>query len=87
MPRSLGRFLLSVTFLAVAVIVYVFFGLYLLLGLIVLNIACWVLAPLARKRGWGAEGRLTRYLDRAPIADEAKRASPPTPNTPNARFD
>jgi uncharacterized membrane protein YedE/YeeE len=50
MPRSLRRLLLSVVFLVVAVVVYVFFGLYLLLGLILLNIACWVLAPLARER-------------------------------------
>ena len=41
--RGLRRFLLSIVFLAVAVIVYVFFGLYLLLGLIVPNIVCWVL--------------------------------------------
>ena len=87
MPRSPRRLLLSVAFLAMAVVVYVFFGLYLLLGLILLNIACWVLAPIARKRGWGSEGRLTRYLSRPPIADEAKRASPPAPNPLSPRLD
>ena len=86
MPPSLRRLLLSAVFLAVAVSVYVFFGLYLLLGLILANIACWVLAPIARKRGWGAEGRLTRYLNRPAIIDEARRASQPAPNPPGARF-
>ncbi len=84
---SLRRLLLSVLFSAVAFVVYVFFGLYLLLGLILLNIVCWVLAPLARKRGWGSEGRLTRHLSRPTIADEARRASAPTPAPPRPRFD
>jgi hypothetical protein len=86
MPRNLRRLLLSVAFLVVAVVVYVLFGLYLLLGLLLLHVVCWALAPIARKRGWGSEGRLTRYLSRPPIADDAKRASPPAPNPPRARF-
>jgi len=85
MPRNLRRLLLSVVFLVVAVVVYVLFGLYLLLGLIFLNIVCWVFSPIARKRGWGGEGRLTRYLSRPPIADDAKRAPQPVPNPPRAR--
>ncbi len=90
MPRSLRRLILSVLFSAVTVTVYVVFGLYLLLGLIALNIICWALAPVARKRGWASEGRLTRYLSRPPIADEAKRSAPPMPtppSLPNARID
>jgi hypothetical protein len=43
MPRSLRRFLLSVALSTVAFVVYVFFGLYLVLGLILLNIVCWCL--------------------------------------------
>lgn len=31
------------------------------------------LKPLARKRGWGIEGRLTRYLTPPPLIDESKR--------------
>ena len=87
MPRSLRRFLLSVALSTVAFVVYVFFGLYLVLGLILLNIVCWVLAPVARKRGWGSEGRLTRLLNRPSITDEAKRASQPRPNPSSPRFD
>ncbi len=86
MARCLRRLLLSFAFLTVAVVVYVFFGLYLLLGLLLLHIICWALAPVARKRGWGSEGRLTRYLSRPPVADAAKRASQPAPNPPPARF-
>ena len=29
--------------------------------------------PLARKRGWGSEGRLTRYLNRPHFIDESKQ--------------
>ena len=86
MPRSPRRFLFSAVFLVVTIAVYFFFGLYLLLGLILANILCWALAPLARKRGWGAEGRLTRYLSRPPIADETRRVSQPTPRPPRTRF-
>lgn len=87
MARSLRRFLLSIVFLAIAAAVYVFFGLYLLLGLILLNIACWVLAPLARKRGWGSEGRLTRYLSRPRIEDPTRVSPQSTQSLSRARFD
>jgi hypothetical protein len=83
MPRSLRRLILSVLFSVVAVAVYVFFGLYLLVGLILLNVVCWALSPVARGRGWGSEGRLTAHLSRPPIADEAKRSAQPMPNLPN----
>ena len=82
MARSLRRLLLSIVFLTVAVAVYVFFGFYLLMGLVVLNLACWMLVPIARKRRWGSEGRLTRYLSRPRIKD-ATRVS----QQPRARFD
>jgi hypothetical protein len=76
MPDShlVFRFLLAALFIAAAVIVYVFFGLYLLLGLIGLNLVLAALAPIARKRGWGAEGRLTRHLSRPPFEDPDRRA-------------
>jgi hypothetical protein len=47
--------------------------LYLLLTLLALGLILRALEPLARKRGWGSEGRLTRYLSRPPLIDESKR--------------
>ena len=47
--------------------------LMLLLTLIALNPVVRTLEPLARKRGWGSEGRLTRYLSRPRLIDESKR--------------
>lgn len=85
MSRS-PRLLLSAAFLAVALAVYVFFGLYLLLALILINIVCGVLAPIARTRGWASEGRLTRHLNRPAIVDEAKRALQSAVSPPRARF-
>ena len=47
--------------------------LLLLLTLITLNLIVHALEPLARKHGWGSEGRLTRYLSRPRFVDEFKR--------------
>ena len=55
MPRSLRCLLLSVIFLAAWATAFYVFGLYLLVGLILSNIVCWVLAPIARKRGWAVK--------------------------------
>jgi hypothetical protein len=49
--------------------------LMLLPTLIALNLIVRALEPLARKRGWGSEGRLTRYLSRPRFVDESKRLS------------
>lgn len=43
--------------------------------LIVLRLVLWALEPIARKRGWGSEGRLTRYLSRPGFEDESRRTS------------
>jgi hypothetical protein len=51
----LGRFILSATAFLAAALTYVFFGLHLLLGLIALNLVAVMLAPLARRYGWGHE--------------------------------
>jgi hypothetical protein len=72
--RPVFRILLAALFVAAAVTVYIFFGLYLLLGLIAINLVAAVLAPIARKRGWGTEGRLTRHLSRPPFEDPDRRA-------------
>jgi hypothetical protein len=83
MPRTRpdfpSRYWLGVLVVVAAVAVYVFFGLYLLLGLIAINLVAAVLAPIARKRGWGAEGRLTRYLSRPPFEDPDRRADKNSP--------
>ena len=55
--------------------IYVFYSFYLLIGLLALNLACRLLAPIAKRRGWGAEGRLTRHLSRPPFADESRKAT------------
>jgi len=47
----------------------------LLPGLIVLRLVLWALEPIARKRGWGSEGRLTRYLRRPRFEDESRHTS------------
>jgi hypothetical protein len=49
------------------------YPLYLLLTLLALGLTVRALEPLARKRGWGSEGRLTRYLSRPRLIDESKR--------------
>ena len=42
-------------------------------ALIVLRLVLWILEPIARKRGWGSEGRLKRYLSRPRFEDESRR--------------
>jgi hypothetical protein len=68
-----SRSWLAVLFAVAAVAVYKFFGLYLLLGLIAINLVAAMLAPIARKRGWGSEGRLTRHLSRPRFEDPGRR--------------
>jgi hypothetical protein len=45
-------------------------------GMSVLGLVLWALAPIARKRGWGSEGHLTRKLNRPRFEDESRRATP-----------
>jgi hypothetical protein len=71
MVRSrLSRIFLAALVLPAAVSAYVFFGLYILISLIALNVLFAVLAPIARKRGWGSEGRLTTHLSRPSFVDD-----------------
>ena len=77
---SMFRFSIRATVLLVLIVggtscVYVFYGLYLLIGLIALNLVYLLLAPNAKPYGWGAEGRLTKHLSRPPLEDESRRAS------------
>ena len=76
---SMSRFRIPPTVLLVLIVwgascIFVFYGLYLLIALIALNLGCLLLAPIARRRGWGAEGRLTRHLNRPRIEDESRKA-------------
>jgi hypothetical protein len=66
-----GRFLFGV---AVVSTCMVFFQ-YILIGLMALGALSVMIAPIARRRGWGSEGRLTRHLSRPPFVDESRRTA------------
>jgi hypothetical protein len=53
---------------------YVFLGLN-LVTLIALGLACLLYVPLAKRYGWGNEGRLTRHLSRPPFEDQSRKSS------------
>ena len=53
-----------------------YFGPYSLLGLLALSLLLRAAAPIARKRGWGSEGRLTRFLSRPRFVDESRQSGP-----------
>ncbi len=53
--------------------ILVAFPAYLSLALLALCLIVRALEPFARKRGWGSEGRLTRYLNRPRVIDDSKR--------------
>jgi hypothetical protein len=68
------RILIGATCLVVAVCTFVFFPLYVLVGLIGLNLVCAALAPLARRRGWSIEGRLARRFAQRELVDKSRSA-------------
>ena len=47
---------------------------YILCGLIALVLLLWAAAAIAGRRGWGSEGRLTRFLNRPRFVDESRRS-------------
>jgi len=72
----LSRFLLNVLGFCVGVLLCAAIGdylYYLVLTLLACGLIVRALEPLARKRGWGSEGRLTRYLGRPRFIDESKQ--------------
>jgi hypothetical protein len=72
----LSRFLLNALGFCAGVLLSAATGdnpFYLLLTLLALGLIVRALEPVARKRGWGSEGRLTRYLSRPGFVDESKR--------------
>lgn len=66
-----GRFLLSVAIVSACML----FIHYVLLGLMALGALSVMIAPIARRRGWGSEGRLTRHLSRPAFMDESRRTA------------
>jgi hypothetical protein len=72
---DMRRILIGAVCVAIAVCTFVFFPLYVLVGLIGLNVVCAALAPLARRHGWGVEGRLARRFAKRELVD--KRRSEP----------
>lgn len=73
-PRS--RFLPGAFGVCAGVLLCALFGDYLfdlVLALVVPGLIVRALQPLARKRGWGSEGRLTRYLSRPRFVEDSKR--------------
>lgn len=74
-PFSMRSTVLLVLIVGATSCIYVFLGLYLLVGLIALSLACLLFVPLAKRYGWGNEGRLTRHLSRPPFEDESRKSS------------
>jgi hypothetical protein len=54
--------------------IWALYGFYLFIGLCAFALTCRLLAPVARQRGWGAEGRLAR-LRRPPFEDDSRRGT------------
>jgi hypothetical protein len=76
-----ARTFLSIAFfLALLVLLRLFFdglqyfGPYSLLGLLALGLILRATTRIARRRGWGTDGRLTRFLSRPRIVDESRRS-------------
>lgn len=80
--RSKGRtFLRIAIILALLGLVHValdgllyFSSYYTLCGLIALSLLLRAAAAIAGRRGWGSEGRLTRFLNRPRFVDESHRS-------------
>jgi hypothetical protein len=74
--RRRSRFLAGAFGVCAGVLVCALFGDYLfdlVLALLPFGLIVRALEPLARKRGWGSEGRLTRHLSRPRFIEESKR--------------
>jgi hypothetical protein len=74
--RRRSRFLAGAFGVCAGGLLCALFGDYLfdfVLALLPLGLIARALEPLARKRRWGSEGRLTRYLSRPRFIEESKR--------------
>jgi hypothetical protein len=75
-PNRRARFLPGAFCVCAGVLLCALLGDYLfvlVLTLLTLGLIVRALEPLARTRGWGSEGRLTRYLGRPRPIEESKR--------------
>jgi hypothetical protein len=73
--RRRSRFLPGAFGVCIGVLLCALLGDYLFnlaLILFALGLIARALEPLARKRGWGSEGRLTRHLSRPRFIDESR---------------
>lgn len=71
-----SRFLLSALGFCAGILLAAVLGEYLfelLLMLLALGLIVRALEPLAKRRGWGSEGRLTRHLNRPGLIEEDKQ--------------
>ena len=76
--RRRSRFLPGAFGFCAGVLLCAWLGGYLLglvLTLLALGLIVRILQPLARKRGWGSEGRLARHLNRPRFVEQSKRLS------------
>ena len=74
--RRRSRFLAGAFGVCAGVLLCALFGDYLfglVLALLPLGLIARTLEPLARRRGWGCEGRLTRHLSRPRFIEESRR--------------
>lgn len=74
--RRLSQFLAGALGLFAGWLLDAYLGDYLVypfLTLLMLGAIVYALEPLARKRGWGIEGRLSRHINRPRLIEEDKR--------------
>jgi len=69
-----GRWILRIV-IVLALVGVARFAWEILIGLIVLNVVARALAPIARKRNWGSEGRITRLLSRPRFVVQSRRTN------------
>ena len=76
MPKSsVNRKVFGTLVGIVAAVVLFFYSFHIILGLFGLMALLAVYGRIARKRGWGGEGRLTRYLSRPPFENQSRRSN------------
>jgi hypothetical protein len=74
-PFSFRSNLLLALIVMGAPCIYVFLGLNLIILLIALGLAGLLYVAVAKRYGWGNEGRLTRHLSRPPFEDERRTSN------------
>jgi hypothetical protein len=72
------RLAMSYGLVAAFLAIFVIYPFHILIALAAIALMGKLLEPIARRRGWGAEGRLTRYLNRPRFDDEARVTAEPS---------